>query len=31
MSLKLWEYEGGEKMGTDEHVIMHRPARELKG
>jgi GNAT superfamily N-acetyltransferase len=22
---KLWEYEGGEGMGVDRHVIMHRP------
>lgn len=22
----LWEYEGGEGMGVNRHVIMHRPA-----
>jgi N-acetylglutamate synthase-like GNAT family acetyltransferase len=25
--LKLWEYEGGEGLEIDEHVIMHRPAK----
>lgn len=27
MEINLWEYEGGEGMGTDRHVIMHRPAQ----
>lgn len=27
IKLNLWEYEGGEGMGVEEHVIMHRPAR----
>jgi ribosomal protein S18 acetylase RimI-like enzyme len=25
MEIKLWEYEGGEGMGVDRHVCMHRP------
>jgi ribosomal protein S18 acetylase RimI-like enzyme len=25
MEIKLWEYEGGQGMGTDRHVVMHRP------
>jgi hypothetical protein len=29
MKIKLWEYEGGEGMGVDEHVIMNRPAKKL--
>ena len=27
MEINLWEYEGGEGMGTDRHVVMHRPAQ----
>jgi predicted N-acetyltransferase YhbS len=27
IEINLWEYEGGEGMGTDRHVIMHRPAQ----
>lgn len=26
MEVRLWEYEGGEGMGLDRHVVMHRPA-----
>lgn len=26
MDLNLWEYEGGEGMGTARHVVMHRPS-----
>jgi len=28
MTLKLWEYEGGEGFGLDNHVVMHRPAHK---
>jgi GNAT superfamily N-acetyltransferase len=28
MELKMWEYEGGEGMAIEEHVIMHRPVKE---
>lgn len=28
MVLKLWEYEGGERFGMDNHVVMQRPARK---
>ncbi|KAE8454006.1 hypothetical protein EG329_007782 [Mollisiaceae sp. DMI_Dod_QoI] len=27
--IKLWEYEGGEGFGSDEQVIMNRPARKV--
>jgi hypothetical protein len=27
MELRLWEYEGGEGMGMDQHCIMWRPAK----
>ncbi len=27
MEVRLWEYEGGEGMSLDHHVIMHRPAQ----
>jgi hypothetical protein len=27
MELKLWEYEGGEGMGSTSHGVMHRAAR----
>ncbi len=27
MKLKYWEYDGGEGLGIDDHVVMHRPAR----
>jgi len=27
LELKLWEYEGGEGMGVDHHVVMHRSSQ----
>ncbi len=27
MEIDLWKYDGGEGMGTDRHVVMHRPAQ----
>lgn len=30
MELKLWEYERGEGMGLEKHVVMHRPAVATK-
>ncbi|RDL37592.1 uncharacterized protein BP5553_05025 [Venustampulla echinocandica] len=29
MDLKLWEYEGGEGLGTTTHGVMHRPAKNV--
>ncbi|KAL2071676.1 hypothetical protein VTL71DRAFT_12911 [Oculimacula yallundae] len=30
MSLRLWEYEGGEGLGEEMHVVMRRPAKSLE-